>query len=148
MTEIKYKDTVISLEAGQTVTLNTADKKLTGDIEVTAPKDVGGGDTRDVRTLCIANGCGGEISFRYEGGDGRTIIGNGFNIYTNIPKDSKIRIEIEELYGSFERVYCEQLGGEIATTIYDGRRVTEWFTITDNIFDFRLEYEFQSGDSN
>lgn len=43
MTEIKYKDTTIPVEAGQTVTLNTADKKLTGDIEVTAPKESGGG---------------------------------------------------------------------------------------------------------
>lgn len=34
MTEIKYKDTTISVEAGKTVTLNTADKKLTGDISI------------------------------------------------------------------------------------------------------------------
>ena len=43
MTEIKYKDTVISVEAGQTATLHTTDKKLTGDIEVTAPAESGGG---------------------------------------------------------------------------------------------------------
>jgi hypothetical protein len=45
MAEIKYKDTTIPVEAGQTVTLNTADKKLTGDILITAPKD-GGGDAK------------------------------------------------------------------------------------------------------
>lgn len=43
MTEIKYKDTTIPVEAGQTVTLNTTGKKLTGDIAITAPKESGGG---------------------------------------------------------------------------------------------------------
>ena len=38
MSTIKYKDTTIRVEAGQTVTLSTADKKLTGDIEVIAKK--------------------------------------------------------------------------------------------------------------
>ena len=47
---ITYKDTTIPVEAGQAVTLSTADKKLTGDIAITAPKE-SGGDARDFRIL-------------------------------------------------------------------------------------------------
>ena len=43
---IKYKDTTIPVEAGQTVTLNTTGKKFTEDIEVTAPKESGGGGVK------------------------------------------------------------------------------------------------------
>lgn len=42
-TEIKYKSQTIAIEAGETATLHTTDKKLTGDIEVTAPAESGGG---------------------------------------------------------------------------------------------------------
>ena len=38
MAEIKYKETTIPVEAGQTVILNTIDRKLTGDIKVITPK--------------------------------------------------------------------------------------------------------------
>lgn len=44
MTEIKYKDTTIPVEAGQTVTLNTTGKKLTGDVVITAPKAESGAE--------------------------------------------------------------------------------------------------------
>lgn len=38
-TAIKYKDTTISLEAGQSVLLHTSGKKLTEDMVITAPKE-------------------------------------------------------------------------------------------------------------
>lgn len=38
MTEIKYKDLIIPVEAGQAITLSTTGKKLTDNIEVTFPK--------------------------------------------------------------------------------------------------------------
>ncbi len=53
MTEIKYKDTVISLEAGKTATLHLADKKLTEDMVITAPAESGGGASDDKYSAVI-----------------------------------------------------------------------------------------------
>jgi hypothetical protein len=153
MTEIKYKDTSIPVEAGQTVTLNTADKKLTGDIEVTAPKESGGGDTRDVRTLCVnlTGGYTATISYCLENAPTTGKEGlNGFKLWWNFSKGTRLRLKIVMSYQSyFKSVYCEQLGGEISTTVAGDVRYTDWFVINDNIFDFNIAYNsMPSGGGN
>ena len=48
---IKYKDTTIPVEAGQTVTLNTAGQKLTEDMVISVPKESGGGTGATVYSI-------------------------------------------------------------------------------------------------
>ena len=154
-TEIKYKSSTISLEAGQTATLHTAGQKLTGDIEVTAPKDGGGGDTRDVRTVCVHAAASFGYTLTYSTENEPTVnyyMGDDMNAWVNIAKGTKIRLAIKlsntsyEQY--FERAYCEQLGGEIGTTVENNRRYTDWFVVDDNIFDFNIEYASVGGGAN
>ena len=149
MTEIKYKDTTIPVEAGQTVTLNTADKKLTGDIAITAPKESGGGDTRDVRTVCINFNGGWTHTLSYCTEDAPTTrkwIGTDSYNWVNIVKGRKIRLAVESSYQHyFNNAYCEQLGGEIGTTLDGNVRYTDWFVVNDNIFDFTFDWASSSG---
>jgi hypothetical protein len=155
MTEIKYKDTTIPVEAGQTVTLNTADKKLTGDMVICVPKAESGGgavDTRDVRTVCVHAAASFGYTLTYSTENEPTTnyyMGDDMNAWVNIAKGTKIRLAIKlsntsyEQY--FERAYCEQLGGEIGTAVENNRRYTDWFVVDDNIFDFNIEYASVGG---
>ena len=153
MTEIKYKDTTIPVEAGQTVTLHTAGQKLTEDVVISVPKAESGGDTRDVRTLCVILNGGHTATISYCLENAPTTGKEGLysaRIWWNFSKGTKLRLKIVMSYQSyFKSVYCEQLGGEISTTVEGDVRYTDWFVINDNIFDFNIAYNsLPSGGSN
>ena len=140
MTEIKYKDTTIPVEAGQTVTLNTADKKLTGDIEVTAPKaeSGGGGADRDYWVVCftaIASGTSWtNFSYKLSSAPNTTVFRphstGGGEHWVKVPKGDQISFNFKFNSG-FKYVKSATLGLNHTTPNTD----TPFVSVTQDVFD-------------
>lgn len=103
---IAYKDTIISIKDGQTVTLHTTDKKLTEDLEIIAPEST----VEDWDGTIVVEG--GTISFTiagvsYEAEDGMTW---GEWVESEYNPDYDYAPNFKKFYSTGDTVYQNETG--------------------------------------